>query len=81
MKLNCGPNSMKLFQRPISCQGIISMSWEKCVNLGVDTHIHTHAQTHRLFRQLTLKPFVPSEGERNHHQKEKIIKYHTHRLP
>ena len=79
MKLNCGPNSMKSFQRPISCQGIISMSREKCVNLGVDTH--THTQTYRLFRQLTLKPFVLSEGERNHHQKEKIVKYHTHRLP
>ena len=74
---------MKSFQRPISCQGIISMSREKCVNLGVDTHTHTHThrQTYRLFRQLTLKPFVLSEGERNHHQKEKIVKYHTHRLP
>ena len=42
MKLNCGPKSMKSFQRSISCQGIMSMSWGKCVNLGVDTHIRRH---------------------------------------
>lgn len=66
MKSSCGPNPMNTFQRLISCQDIISVSWEKCVNVG-GRHTHTEWP----FRLQTLKVFISLSRWEKSHQKRK----------
>lgn len=42
------------------------------MNVGADIQTRMHTHTH------PFEDDFPSVGERNHHQKEKIIKYHPH---
>lgn len=73
---------MNSFQRPIGYLDIMSVLWEKHINWRENTSMcaHVQAQTHGLLTTVQKKAFYPSVGEKPHHQREKTVKYYTHRL-